>query len=272
MLVLVAGDELLISDKLVRCIDAQFPGVSFRRVMCTRKVYGYIWKCAEEGVRFDYVFLETATGRLCRSRIIACVRETMTKTKLILYPSAPGWLSAEDDAGDGAVTAPVTEESVRKAMGLQPAGKQSGTEGFREIKVHTFGNFDVFVDGKPLVFERQKAKELFAYLIDRKGAGVTTAEIASVLWEDREYNKGIRSQTTRTVSVMRKALVRAGTGDILIKSWNSLALDPARVICDAYAYERREQWAMNLYHGEYMKNYSWAERTNGELQKIPGAD
>ena len=41
------------------------------------------------------------------------------------------------------------------------------------LRVQTFGNFEVFYDGKPVHFRRRRTKELFAYLIDRRGAGST---------------------------------------------------------------------------------------------------
>ena len=36
--------------------------------------------------------------------------------------------------------------------------------------VQCFGNFEVFCNGTPLVFKRSKAKELFAYLVNLRGA------------------------------------------------------------------------------------------------------
>ena len=54
------------------------------------------------------------------------------------------------------------------------------------IVAKCFGNFEVFADGKKLLFKRLKTKELLAFLIDRKGAGVTVGEISVVLWEDDE--------------------------------------------------------------------------------------
>ena len=38
------------------------------------------------------------------------------------------------------------------------------------IFIQCFGNFEVFCDGVPIQFGRRKAKELFAYLVNKKGA------------------------------------------------------------------------------------------------------
>ena len=52
------------------------------------------------------------------------------------------------------------------------------------IEAHTFGNFDLLVDGVTVQFKRSKSKELLAYLIDRRGMSVSRKEIAAVLFED----------------------------------------------------------------------------------------
>ena len=53
------------------------------------------------------------------------------------------------------------------------------------IKIQCFGNFEIFVGGRPLSFKRSKSKELLAYLVDRNGATCTNGEMLAVLWEDK---------------------------------------------------------------------------------------
>ena len=57
------------------------------------------------------------------------------------------------------------------------------------IAVHTFGAFNVYIDLKPLNFELEKVKELFAYLIDRHGEFVTEEEFAQALFADKANDK-----------------------------------------------------------------------------------
>ena len=52
------------------------------------------------------------------------------------------------------------------------------------LRVSCFGNFEVYVKDEKLVFKRLKTKELFAFLIDRKGAGMTIKQICAVLFPD----------------------------------------------------------------------------------------
>ena len=133
------------------------------------------------------------------------------------------------------------------------------------IYVSTFGNFDVLVNGESINFERSKSKELLAYLVDRKGSGATTAEIASVLWEDVERKKATNN-AQQVISSLMRSLKEAEIKDIVIKKWNYLAINPTKVICDYYAFLKGESWAINAYMGEYMSQYSWAEMTTATLQ------
>jgi len=132
-------------------------------------------------------------------------------------------------------------------------------------RVQTFGNFDIFVNNKPLVFGRLKAKEAFAYLIDRKGSSVTIAELASILWEDREYDRSLQNQTQVIISSMMKTFKDNSIEDIVIKNRNQIAVNRLKIKCDYYDYLNLDVSAINAYKGEYMSNYSWAEMTAGEL-------
>jgi len=136
------------------------------------------------------------------------------------------------------------------------------------VRIQTFGHFEVFVDGRPLHFEREKAKELMAYLIDRHGASVTTRQIAAVLWEDAEYDVDLKNRVTRIISSLRKTLNEAGVGALLIKEWNHLAIDTSQFVCDAYDFEQGDPRAVGLFRGEYMTNYSWAEVTTGTYVRM----
>lgn len=127
--------------------------------------------------------------------------------------------------------------------------------------MQTFGEFEVFVNNKPLVWERKKARELMAYLVDKRGAAATTAEIALTLWDD---DSKIRSVQT-IISSLRKTLRKAGVTDVLVKSRNRTAVDVSKICCDLYEFIDGNVAAVNAYRGEYMSNYSWAEFTNGHL-------
>ncbi len=135
------------------------------------------------------------------------------------------------------------------------------------LKIQTFGNFEVFYEGKPVAFSRAKSKELLAYLIDRRGATVTTAEACSVLWEDKEYNFSLQRQFQTIVSDLIKSLKKHKTDHIIRRKRNCLSVDVSGLECDFYKLLAGDKDAKVQYHGEYMSNYSWAELTAGFLMQ-----
>ncbi len=133
------------------------------------------------------------------------------------------------------------------------------------IRIQCFGNFEIFIDGKPVTFGRSKAKEALAYLIDRKGAGVSKKELASILMGDKQYSRSLQSYIHTIITEMLYSLKGIDAEHIIIKKRNLYAIDVSKVSCDYYNYEKGIVEAVNSYHGEYMANYSWAEFTTGKI-------
>lgn len=226
----------------------------------------YVKDIAAKGEKLHYGFFEAALFGTDGLDLAVEIKKLIPDIKIIFCTDCHEYAcKAYSIYARGYILKPVTAKKIEVMLdAMIPEWKDEEIHS-REIRVHTFGNFEIFVDGKPLTFEREKAKELLAYLIDRRGASVTTSQIAAVLWENKEYDTNVRNQTTRTVSTLRKTLRKAGIEDILIKTWNHLAIDTTKIKCDIYDFEEGRDMIPNVYHGEYMSNYSWAEYSNGEL-------
>ncbi len=138
-----------------------------------------------------------------------------------------------------------------------------------DLYVHCFGDFDVFAKGKPVHFRRQKSKEIFAYLVDRKGASVTMPELASVLWEDGVYNTSRNRQLHTFIHDLILDFEDCGYPDIVQKSRNNVSVDVSRFTCDYYDYISGTIASINSFIGEYMSQYSWAEITVAKLTEQP---
>lgn len=138
----------------------------------------------------------------------------------------------------------------------------------KRVRIHTFGNFEIFVDGMPLKLPRKKCKECLAYLVDRRGAGVTYAQLSTVLWEEQPIDRQAQKKTQTIVSALGKALNEQGVGDVLIRTRTEIAVDVKKVECDYFYIAEGETKWINAFTGEYMSNYSWAEYTLGELLEI----
>lgn len=150
---------------------------------------------------------------------------------------------------------PITDEKLKKALEnlRYPVSKK-----INGLKVKCFGNFEVYKDGTPIKFKHKKTKELFAYLIDRCGATVSTKEMMAVLYEEgsrESYVRNLRSDLNNTFENLSisEALVRSG-GDMGV---NEKIID-----CDYYDYLDGNK---TLFHGEYMTQYSFTEETLGWL-------
>ena len=129
------------------------------------------------------------------------------------------------------------------------------------LEVKCFGNFEVLYNGKSLPFKRSKNKELFAFLVDRNGAGVTVAEIGVALWENDEDQKN-QNYIHQLFRDLRQSLEAVGVEDIFERNNYYYSLNPEKLDCDYYAYLKTGK---PEFRGEYMSQYSWAEGTCGLL-------
>ena len=135
------------------------------------------------------------------------------------------------------------------------------------LRVQCFGNFEVFANNVPLTFRYSKTKELLAYLVDRKGAVITSGELIAVLWEDKEVTTSLRNQFRNLISDLVHTLRDHKAETVLVKANKGYAVDVEQMDCDYYSFIRNEAWAVNAYCSEYMSQYSWAEMTLGTLEQ-----
>lgn len=162
----------------------------------------------------------------------------------------------------GYITKPVTSSKIADELNnlLYPIDvTQSG------VFCRTFGNFDLYVNGAVFKFKREKAKELFALLVDRAGEALTNEMIANYMFEEEPYDSKIKNQITTIAADLRKSLNEAGLDYLLIKRWGVLQLDKKKLGCDAYDYWDGQPYAINMFKGEYMENYSWAEESKAKF-------
>lgn len=131
------------------------------------------------------------------------------------------------------------------------------------IRIQCFGSFEVFANGVPVEFGRARSKELLALLVDRRGATVSRKEMAAVLWEDGAYTRSRQTQLQVYIAEMTRSLQGAGAQGLVIKKRGLFAVDVSGADCDYYHYINGDISVVNRYHGEYMRNYSWAEFTTG---------
>ncbi|MEG0165700.1 MAG: hypothetical protein RR660_10380, partial [Anaerorhabdus sp.] len=135
----------------------------------------------------------------------------------------------------------------------------------KNIFIRTFGNFDVFIDNKPIYFSSAKSKELLALLVQKKGGIISTAEAMSIIWEDKADLSLCRTTAMR----LRKTLELYGIKNILIEKNGNRSVNTDLFDCDYYLFLQGSNDERCVFAGEYMSQYSWAEVTLATIsQKI----
>lgn len=129
----------------------------------------------------------------------------------------------------------------------------------KRVFVRTFGNFDIFVDGENLHFARKPSKELLAYLVDRKGSGVSRKELCSILLQDEAFTRKSQDYLTKIVKELQNTLKSVDADNIVNLEKGEYYVIPDNFECDAYDYLNGAPDAFNNFYGEYMNQYSWAE-------------
>lgn len=139
------------------------------------------------------------------------------------------------------------------------------------VTVETFGEFNIFVDGKVVDFSRSKAKEVLAYLVDRQGKFQTRSMIFYALWEgDARYDRPMQKYLDVILSSLRDTLKAYGIEDIIERSKGQIRVVPEKLSCDLYRFFDGDIQAVDAYHGEYMSTYSWANMTEAYMSHISG--
>ena len=136
---------------------------------------------------------------------------------------------------------------------------------YPHIFARTFGEFDFLIDGKPVHFQRSKAKELLAYLVDRNGAGVKRAAAFAVLYEDAPYDRKMQKQFDVIIRSLKDTLKANGISDIFDMRTGELRLNTELFECDYYNLLSGDADAVNSFRGEYMNSYEWARITEADI-------
>lgn len=131
------------------------------------------------------------------------------------------------------------------------------------IRIVTFGNFDIFVDGISVRFRRSKSREALAYLVDRR-TSCSKKQIAAVLFEDRLYDRGCQKYVDNILRGMISDLEAAGAGQLIKHRSNSYSVNPSVCDCDYYEYLDGNHKIHLI--DEYMSQYSWSEDTLAALR------
>ena len=131
------------------------------------------------------------------------------------------------------------------------------------LTVKCFGNFEVYAKNEAVTFKRLKTKELFAFLVDRNGAGMTAKQICAVLFQDDTDDTKNLVYLRQLVMDLKKTLKLVGAEAVLCHESPCYRVDTSLIKCDYISYL---ETGKPDFYGEYMTQYSWAEQTCAMLQ------
>ena len=131
------------------------------------------------------------------------------------------------------------------------------------LTVKCFGNFEVYAKNEAITFKRLKTKELFAFLVDRNGAGMTAKQICAVLFPDDTDDTKNSAYLRQLVMDLKNTLKSVGAGAVLCHETPCYRIDTSLIKCDYISYL---ETGKPEFYGEYMTQYSWAEQTCAMLQ------
>ena len=166
---------------------------------------------------------------------------------------------AYDLHASGYLTKPITADKVKRELGdlRHPVASSP----VKRVRFQTFGNFEVFIDGRPVKFRYEKAKEILAYLVDR-GTFCTNHEIMATRWDVDASDSYFRTLRKEILDVFRQY----GCEDIIVQQRGKMSVLLERTECDCYEWKKGNPNALAAYRGEYMSQYSWSEFTHGAIQ------
>lgn len=255
MNILAVDDEKIALDALLLAIGQAQPDATVDGFRSPAEMLAF----AEENP-CDIAFLDIGMARMNGIELAKRLKVQNPQINIIF---TTGYSEYTGDAfalhASGYVQKPVTKEKIsweiedlRHPVATPPSAAQ--------VQVHTFGNFEAYLDGAPVEFQYSKTKELFAYLIDRHGALCTNKEIMAVIWEDEvkeSYFKNIRVDLLNSLPM-----------EIFTKQWGKLGVIPEMLSCNYYDWAAGKPSAINAYTGEYMEQYSWGEMTLSSLKTL----
>lgn len=270
MNILAVDDEIFALEAISKELETVFPGAYLQKEQRASRAVEWAKELAEKGEALSYAFLDIQIRGMNGLELARQLKVYHPNVVLFFCTAYSEYAyDAFTLCAKGYLLKPVKAKDIERVLDEMVTDWRFFDLKDRNIvRAKTFGNFDVFVGDTLVTFEREKSKELLAYLIDRRGSSVTTEQIAVVLWEDEPYDRKMKNRTTTIISSLRNSLRNRGIEDILVKTWNHLAIDTAKIKCDSWEYEKGDTVAINSFHGEYMTNYSWAEETAGKYTQM----
>lgn len=259
MKVLIVDDEAAAAEDLATVLNKVLSYAVIKSAFSASKALQMVLKEA-----FDVALLDIRMPDKDGLALAKEIKEIRPMINIIMVTAYPEYaLEAHKLFVSGYLLKPALEEDVREAFSHLRNPVMEKSEG---LYVRCFGNFEVFYKGEIVSFKRNRAKEMFAYLIDRRGSSATNAELRAILFgEDAVDAHRTRDHFHHIAADLRDTLNALGCGDVLAWEHNAYAVRPEKIDCDYYRALASDPLSLAQFESEYMNQYRWAESRLGGL-------
>ena len=218
----------------------------------------------------DVAFLEAEMPELSGLDLGQYLKELYPLVNLIYLAQGQDFCyPALSQHASGYVLEPVSPDALRRE--LEDLRHPAEQKAHKRVFAQTFGNFELFVDGKPVAFKYSRTKEIVALLINNRGAQTTNGEIIGSLWEDEGDPEKKASYLSNLRQDLQNTMAKLKLTDIIVKQRGSMAIALDRIECDLFDWLEKKKASRYQYLGDYMNQYSWAEYIHAELDEISWA-
>lgn len=260
MIIFVIDDEERIIKSATRHFTKLEPDARLETFMNPMDALNAIKK---DGIIPDIVFCDIEMPEISGIKLAAKLKSLVPDLRIVFVTAYSEYaVDAFKVEAQGYLMKPVSLKDLRKELDRVPTvyRPQPG-----KLDVRCFGHFEVFFDGKPLVFQRRQSKELLAFLVDRQGKLCTSDDIGAALWEDELDMTVVGQRIRNLISDLRNTFSEIKMEDAIIRDHRQVAINKEMIDCDYYRMLEGDIAAINTFKGEYMVDYSWAEYTAGML-------
>ena len=254
MIAIAVDDEQLMLRALVKAVGAS-PDIT--------SVTGF--SSCEEALEFvennliDVAFLDISMRGMGGLALAEKITSYLPNCKIIFCTGYEEYaIKAFKLHASGYLLKPISQEDVQIEI-----DNIKGVRKDNVLTVKCFGNFEVYVNGETLPFKRTKTKELFAFLIDQKGSGMTAKQICACLFPDDADDEKNSSYLRQLVLDLRRTLNMVGLDNVFRHKTPYYRVNIDEISCDYYSYLKTGK---PKFFGEYMTQYSWAEETCAMLE------
>ena len=255
MIAIAVDDEQLMLHALVRAISASPDVKEVIKFSNPEKALKYV-----EERPIDVAFLDINMRGMGGIALAEKIINLRPNSKIVFCTGYEEYaIPAFKLHASGYLMKPISAEDVQ--------GEIDNIKGVRKkeklLEVKCFGNFEVYVKGERLSFKRSKSKELFAFLVDRRGAGMTAKQICVVLFPDDMDDAKNTAYLRQLIMDLKNTLKTVGADAAFRHETPFYSIDTSLIKCDYFNYL---DTGKPDFLGEYMSQFSWAEETCAMLQ------